>query len=96
MAKCRREKQALTIEDDNELGENRKSFDEYEEKRNCSDAKECIREWMNSANYVELQMPSVMFNFWYDAIYDDDITFVRELLSSCNESEKRLLLNGRF
>ena len=81
---------------DYELGVNMRSFDTYENIENCSEAKELIREWMDSANYEELQMPAFMFRFWYDAIYEDNITFVKEVLSSCNESEKRLLLNGRF
>ena len=96
MTKGRRKKQAITRKEDYELGGHMRSFDEYENIENCSDAKECIREWMSSANYEEPQMPSVMFHFWYDAIYADNITFVKEVLSSCNESEKRLLLNGRF
>ena len=96
MAKGRREKKARNSKDDYELAVNMISLDDFEKVKNCSEAKERIREWMNSANYKELQMPSVMFNFWYSAIYDDDITFVKEVLSLCNESEKRLLLNGRF
>ena len=96
MAKGRRMKQALTSMDTYELGVNMNSFDTYEKIENCSEAKECISAWMNSANYEELQMPIFMFRFWYDAICEDNITFVKEVLSSCNESEKRLLLNGRF
>ena len=96
MANGKREKHALISKKDYEQGVSFKSFDEYEKIRNGSEAKQCIREWMDSANYEELQMPAFMFRFWYDAIYEDNITFVKDVLSSCDESEKRLLLNGRF
>ena len=96
MTKGRRKQQVLDSTDNCKLGVNMKSSDEYEKIRTSSEAKECIREWMNSANYEEHRMPSDIFKFWYDIIYDDNITFLKEVLSSCNESEKRLLLNGRF
>ena len=96
MAKSRNKKYVLDIEDDYRSGVSMKSFDEHEKTRKVSEVKECIREWMNSDKYKELQMPAVIFKFWYDAIYDDDITFVKEVISSCNENEKQLLLYGRF
>ena len=96
MTKGKKKQHTLNNKDTCKSGVNMKSSDEYEKMRTCSEAQECIREWMNSTNYEEHRMPSDMFKFWYNAIYDDNITFVKEVLSSCNEYEKRLLLNGSF
>ena len=55
-----------------------------------------IEEWINNDHSMEMLLPVVQFQFWYDAIYNDDVIFVKELLSQCDAFQQTLLMNGRF
>ena len=55
-----------------------------------------IEEWINNDHYRELLLSVVQFQFWYDAIYNDNVTFVNELLLQCIAKQQTLLMNGRF
>ena len=79
-----------------ELREDMKAFDNCKEVLKCTEALRCIKEWKSSSSYAELQMPAMQFNFWFDAIKENNSTLVEEILSRCDEQEKRLLLDGHF
>ena len=55
-----------------------------------------IEECINNDHYMEMLLPVVQFQFWYDAIYNDNVIFVKELLSQCDAFQQTLFMNGRF